>query len=142
MKGEPEEVDDAQRWCNRVGHCPICGRSNQCRMETGEAYKGPCWCEKPTLSGAAVRRLTADLPEPRCLCPDCLEAIATDSEITREELVERGREKIAFQPAALIDGDFYYEGPAMVFTAQYHLRRGSCCGSGCRHCPYRNPVGP
>jgi hypothetical protein len=33
-------------------------------------------------------------------------------------------------------GDFYYEGPFMVFTAQYLLKRGYCCGSGCRHCPY------
>ncbi len=23
-----------------------------------------------------------------------------------------------------------------VFTAYYHLQRGFCCGSGCRHCPY------
>jgi hypothetical protein len=29
------------------------------------------------------------------------------------------------------------EGGLMVFTAAYHLKRGSCCGSGCRHCPYR-----
>jgi hypothetical protein len=33
--------------------------------------------------------------------------------------------------------DFYFEGPNLVFTAAYHLKRGSCCGSGCRHCPYR-----
>jgi hypothetical protein len=33
-------------------------------------------------------------------------------------------------------GDFYYEGPYCVFTEQYHLRRGWCCQSGCRHCPY------
>ncbi|MGA2888408.1 MAG: DUF5522 domain-containing protein [Terracidiphilus sp.] len=32
--------------------------------------------------------------------------------------------------------DFYFEGPNLVFTAAYHLKRGSCCGSGCRHCPY------
>jgi hypothetical protein len=32
--------------------------------------------------------------------------------------------------------DFYYEGPYLVFTAAYHLKRGSCCGSNCRHCPY------
>jgi hypothetical protein len=32
--------------------------------------------------------------------------------------------------------DFYYEGGLMVFTRRFHLRRGSCCGSGCRHCPY------
>jgi hypothetical protein len=35
-------------------------------------------------------------------------------------------------------GDFYFEGPNLVFTAAYHLKRGSCCGSGCRHCPYGN----
>jgi hypothetical protein len=33
--------------------------------------------------------------------------------------------------------DFYREGAFVVFTARYHLRRGSCCESGCRHCPYR-----
>jgi hypothetical protein len=25
----------------------------------------------------------------------------------------------------------------MVFTAAYLLRRGMCCGNGCRHCPYQ-----
>lgn len=34
-------------------------------------------------------------------------------------------------------GDAYQEGPYVVFTAQYHLRRGYCCNSGCRHCPYK-----
>jgi hypothetical protein len=33
-------------------------------------------------------------------------------------------------------GDFYYEGPYLVFTEAYHLRRGWCCQSSCRHCPY------
>ncbi|MFP5228448.1 MAG: DUF5522 domain-containing protein [Acidobacteriota bacterium] len=38
----------------------------------------------------------------------------------------------------LVEGDDYYrEGPYVVFTAAYHLRRGTCCGSGCRHCPWR-----
>jgi len=33
--------------------------------------------------------------------------------------------------------DFYYdESGLMVFTKGYHLKRGYCCGSGCRHCPY------
>ena len=32
--------------------------------------------------------------------------------------------------------DYYMEGPYMVFTAAYHLKRGYCCGSACRHCPY------
>jgi hypothetical protein len=34
--------------------------------------------------------------------------------------------------------DFYMDGPYLVFTAAYHLKRGYCCHSGCRHCPYGN----
>jgi hypothetical protein len=33
--------------------------------------------------------------------------------------------------------DFYYEGAYLVFTAAYHLKRGYCCNSDCRHCPYK-----
>lgn len=29
------------------------------------------------------------------------------------------------------------EGDRLVFTAAYHLKRGYCCNSKCRHCPYR-----
>jgi hypothetical protein len=32
--------------------------------------------------------------------------------------------------------DFYFENGLLVYTAAYHVKRGSCCGSGCRHCPY------
>jgi len=32
--------------------------------------------------------------------------------------------------------EFYYDGPYIVFSEAYHLRRGWCCQSGCRHCPY------
>ena len=33
--------------------------------------------------------------------------------------------------------DYYYsEDGYVVFTEKYHLRKGDCCGNGCRHCPY------
>jgi len=33
--------------------------------------------------------------------------------------------------------DFYFnEQGLMVFTEKYHLKRGYCCGSGCKHCPF------
>ncbi|MFM8414120.1 MAG: DUF5522 domain-containing protein [Planctomycetota bacterium] len=32
--------------------------------------------------------------------------------------------------------DSYVENGLVVSTAAFHLKRGSCCGSGCRHCPY------
>lgn len=31
---------------------------------------------------------------------------------------------------------YYMENGFMVFTQDYHLARGSCCGNMCRHCPY------
>jgi hypothetical protein len=33
--------------------------------------------------------------------------------------------------------DFYVSKEGFrVFTEKYHLKRGYCCESGCRHCPY------
>lgn len=38
----------------------------------------------------------------------------------------------------LIEGeDYVMEGPYLVFTAAYHLKRGYCCKSGCKNCPWR-----
>ncbi len=36
--------------------------------------------------------------------------------------------------------DFYVEDGRVVFTAAFHLARGYCCRSGCRHCPYDQHV--
>ncbi len=37
-----------------------------------------------------------------------------------------------------LDPEDYYkdENGFIVFTEKYHLKRGYCCQSGCRHCPY------
>ena len=32
--------------------------------------------------------------------------------------------------------DYYVENGLFVFTAAFLLKRGYCCESGCRHCPY------
>jgi hypothetical protein len=38
----------------------------------------------------------------------------------------------------LIEGEDFYFTPEgyKCFTSKYHLKRGYCCKSGCRHCPY------
>lgn len=38
----------------------------------------------------------------------------------------------------LIEGEDYYLTPEgyKCFTEKHHLKRGYCCKSGCRHCPY------
>lgn len=32
--------------------------------------------------------------------------------------------------------DYYFENGLMVLTAEFLRKRGYCCDSGCRHCPY------
>jgi hypothetical protein len=46
---------------------------------------------------------------------------------------------LAAHEAAMAAGEDGYLDPStglFVFTAKYHADRGSCCDSGCRHCPY------
>ena len=31
---------------------------------------------------------------------------------------------------------YYLEDGKVVFTPEYHIKRGQCCGQGCRHCPF------
>ena len=31
---------------------------------------------------------------------------------------------------------YYSQDGYIVFTEKYHLKRGYCCQSNCRHCPY------
>ena len=41
------------------------------------------------------------------------------------------------EDAPLQEGiDYYLDNGLLVFTAAYLRRRGYCCESGCRHCPY------
>ncbi|MCW5899152.1 MAG: hypothetical protein KIT10_07755 [Flavobacteriales bacterium] len=41
------------------------------------------------------------------------------------------------QRLGLEEGDYYFSPEGyLVFTERYHLKRGYCCQSGCRHCPY------
>jgi hypothetical protein len=40
--------------------------------------------------------------------------------------------------ATLVEGeDFYYnEQGYIVLTENFHIKKGFCCGNGCKHCPY------
>jgi hypothetical protein len=82
------EIFDHTRVCHLPGRCQICGGPNGCRLETGEAYKGPCWCEKPALPASALHRLMGEVADPRCLCQRCLERIEADPAVTWEQLAQ------------------------------------------------------
>jgi hypothetical protein len=34
----------------------------------------------------------------------------------------------------LLPSHYYMDGTRLVFTEQYHLDRGYCCGNNCKHC--------
>ena len=103
--------------------CPLCGGANDCQMATTGAYKGPCWCVNENVPPCVLERVPEEARRTVCVCRRCV------IEARRGELKSRP----APHPQA---GDFYVEGHLVVFTGQYHRRRGYCCGSGCRHCPF------
>ena len=47
-----------------------------------------------------------------------------------------------FTNKELLPEDFYINKEGYkVFTEKYHLKRGYCCKSNCKHCPYGfNPL--
>lgn len=42
--------------------------------------------------------------------------------------------------ASSTESDYYLENGYVVFTEAYHKKRGYCCGSGCRHCPFPKEI--
>ena len=104
-------------------NCPLCGGDNRCQRSSDEAYKGPCWCYDVAIPAELVDRVPASHRNQACICRECVNDFA--------------RETAPCRPAArLAPGDFYFENGLLVFTARYHLKRGFCCKSQCRHCPY------
>jgi hypothetical protein len=94
-------------------NCSNCGVAFHCGTRNDGTQ---CWCDDMPKLFPVVER--------DCVCPACFgDAIALQPIRPKQPLV--GGE------------DYYTEGKVIVFTARYHLRRGHCCGSGCRHCPYR-----
>lgn len=106
-----------------AARCPLCGKPNDCQLCTQAAYKGPCWCTKAKIPEELLARVPDEARNKACICRECVSAFH--------------REQAISGPPKLLAGDFYFDpGGLMVFTAAHHWRRGYCCGSGCRHCPY------
>jgi hypothetical protein len=119
-----------------AGCCPLCGGGNDCRVAKGCLYKGPCWCESAKVPAHVLRYLASQQPEPACLCGRCLALVARFAADggEPERVMKRVGEEISRSGES---EDFYLdELGRTVFTAAFHLKRGYCCGSGCRHCPY------
>ncbi|CZF78149.1 hypothetical protein GCE9029_00656 [Grimontia celer] len=76
-----------------------------------------------------------------CLCKTCLaKRINEKLETLYQEYSTNDLIRLAKpyrEQKELVEGlDYTIERGFYVFSAWYHLRRGNCCGNGCRHCPY------
>ena len=112
-------------------YCSACDKEFTCAANKTDQI---CWCaELPIIMPSGF---SSD-----CQCPECLKRSIAE----RIQQTMRGlglAEKIVLaapyaDDGKLIEGiDFTLENGNYVFSAWHHLKRGTCCGSGCRNCPY------
>ncbi len=127
-----EDCNTNSAWQIVQKNCSTCGVVFSCGItESG----GDCWCNYfPPIFPMN--------PEVDCLCMDCLKKATINkiaeyvSRLTPEEALNNKAKDLP-KIAKQIEGiDFYIENGYHVFTTWHHLKRGSCCQNGCRHCPY------
>lgn len=112
--------------------CSKCHAGFECNSEAIHN----CWCA--TLPALITSGEVED-----CLCQNCLqELIQPKVEKIVADIKDGNRENdvrnlYVQDSKKLIEGiDFYREGSLWVLKEWFHLKRGYCCGSNCRHCPY------
>ena len=111
--------------------CSVCGAIMSCGVtQVGE----PCWCTAfPAIMPAEY--------DQGCRCKTCLsKAIADKIELaigthTLEQMLELASQ-YDNQKGLIESIDYTIEYGEFVYSKWYHLKRGSCCGNSCRHCPY------
>jgi Family of unknown function (DUF5522) len=54
----------------------------------------------------------------------------------RQQIVSISSMKKEKPPELIPIEDYYLENGRWVFTEAYHRKRGYCCESACRHCPW------
>jgi hypothetical protein len=111
--------------------CSTCGARFECGAGTGS-----CWC------GTLPAIMPLDVAQ-ECLCPPCLKAalrerIARFVATVTPASAPAAAAQLPAPDGTLVEGiDYELEpGGLLVFSKWYLLRRGFCCESGCRNCPW------
>ena len=89
----------------------------------GRATSGRTRIGPEVVQDAAVREDPIRIPHPTRLSP---------AHPRRAEILAAHDAAIEQRRIGYVDPQTGYQ----VFTAAYLLARGTCCHSGCRHCPY------
>jgi len=87
-----------------------------------------CNCSNIVLTDKAKTFLSKTKYD--CLCNICLTELNVLMALTNDYSFPKNRDE-------MLKGIHYYiENGYFVFTELYHILRGKCCESGCRHCAY------
>jgi iron complex transport system substrate-binding protein len=149
-RGESVRVpwDEIVAWAPEVLVIMPCGFNLEQTMKqiwSVFGYKSSPFFDLPAVRNGRVYAVDANSffarPGPRVV-----EGAELLARLIHPELFDSATNDLAnfYQPVdvSLLQGqltegrDYYLESGTMVFTANYLERRGYCCGSGCRHCPY------
>jgi hypothetical protein len=116
--------------------CPICGEANDCRIANGCTYKSACWCEAAIIPVSLQHYLANEFSERSCFCRDCLSLLARHA--IQMDVADLIVARVRTERTSLRENiDSYVDAQGRtIFTAAFHLKRGYCCGNGCRHCPF------
>ena len=118
--------------------CELCLLEFKCDMSNITGAAAECWCMTyPRVFGGDLNVDGGN----DCICPACLtvqvqKAIAVRVDNLKIHL-KGPDEARQCQDLPLIEGlDYTVENGLWMLTRWYHLKRGHCCGQGCRNCPY------
>lgn len=139
--------------------CPQCNSQLKCGVKTlmpndvpqadssKQLTEAQCWCMAMPKATDELKTLLADWPgkstskAENCLCQACLAKRYAAKinwlreNVSVEKMVELARPYRG--KASFIEHlDFTKEAGYTVFSAWYHLKRGNCCGNGCKNCPF------
>jgi len=114
--------------------CSVCHVEFTCGVNPAEQKTQSCWCN--ALPEIMPAEFTQD-----CRCKSCLtQAIVDRIDVAIKQNSHRQMLDLAGQyrdhGELIEDIDFVIEKGNYVFSKWYHLKRGMCCGNGCRNCPY------
>lgn len=104
--------------------CPRCGVEFTCKR--GDIAN--CDCIEVFLLPETQKFLQKTNYD--CLCVNCLKEI---NQMVKKSLTDSFPRDF---PECQLGLHFYYQNGYIVFTEYYHILRGYCCHSGCRHCAY------
>lgn len=107
-------------------NCSHCHSVYTCQADSA------CWCtDYPAI-------LPIDTQQ-SCVCETCLKGMINEKITSIIQYFHQSgiNQAITFKDLPVLQYyDYTIENGLWVFTAWYHLRRGYCCGNGCKNCPY------